>query len=145
MDFFYTSYRYSLKKQRPFKFLWKTLNLKGFILNIAYLRGYVKQKWWHMTQTLCLKIGVPDGIDSGKQKSRLTVRYLTGALMNYPCLFCPSDNLEHRLALPTRSHASVRALSYWYLLSDPRRCEMNRKVRAPRRSARRERHTLSLG
>ena len=24
-----------------------------------------------------------------------------GALMNYPCLFCPSDNFEQRLALPT--------------------------------------------
>ena len=57
-----------------------------------------------------------------------------GALMmNYPCLFCPSDNLEHCLALPTRSRASVRALFYWYMFCDPRRCENNRKVRAPRR------------
>ena len=41
--------------------------------------------------------------------------------------------IEHRLALPTSSRASVRALSYCFLLSDPRRCEVNRKVRAPRR------------
>jgi len=54
------------------------------------------------------------------------------ALTNYPCLFCPSDNLEHHLALPTRSRTSVRTLSYWYLLSGPRRCEMNRKVGTPR-------------
>ena len=55
-----------------------------------------------------------------------------GALMNYPCLFCPSDNLEHHLAHLTPSRISVRALSYWCLLSDPRRCEMNRKVGGPR-------------
>ena len=48
-----------------------------------------------------------------------------------PWLFCPSNNLEHRLALPTRSCASVRALLY--RLCDPRRCEINRKVSAPRR------------
>ena len=35
-----------------------------------------------------------------------------GELMKHPCLFCPSDNLEHRLALPMCSRASVRALSY---------------------------------
>ena len=28
--------------------------------------------------------------------------WIFGALMNYPWLFCPSDNLEHCLALPTR-------------------------------------------
>jgi len=56
-----------------------------------------------------------------------------GALMNYPWLFCLSDNLEHRLALPTSSRASVRALIYLSWLCDPRRCEINRKVRAPRR------------
>ena len=55
-----------------------------------------------------------------------------GALMNYPCLFCPSDNFEHCLALPTRWRASVRALFYWYMLGDPRRCEINRKVHALR-------------
>ena len=53
--------------------------------------------------------------------------------MNYPCLLCPSDNFEHRVSLPTRLRASVRALFYCYLLSYPRRCEMNRKVRAPMR------------
>ena len=36
-----------------------------------------------------------------------------GTLMNYPCLFCPCANLEHRLALPTRSRASVNALRFW--------------------------------
>jgi len=56
----------------------------------------------------------------------------TGALMNYPCLFCPSDNFGHCLVLPTRSRASVGALFYRYLSSNPR-CEMNRKVHAPRR------------
>ena len=54
-------------------------------------------------------------------------------MINYPWLFCPSDNLEHRSALPTRSRASVRALLYLYWLCDPRRCEINRKVRASRR------------
>ena len=53
--------------------------------------------------------------------------------MNYPCLFCPSDNFEHRLVLPMRWRASVCALFYWYLLCDPRRCEINRKMWAPRR------------
>ena len=32
-----------------------------------------------------------------------------------------------------RSRSLMRALSYWYLISDARRCEINRKVRAPRR------------
>jgi len=59
-------------------------------------------------------------------------QWFLGALMNYPPLFCPRDNLEHCLALPTRSRTSVRALSF-PLWSDPKRCEMNRKVRAPRR------------
>ena len=59
--------------------------------------------------------------------------YLNSALMNYPCLFCTSDILGHRLALPTWSRALVHALSHWYLFSDPRRCEMNRKLRALRR------------
>ena len=54
------------------------------------------------------------------------------ALMNYPWLFCPSENLEHCFALPTRSSASVRAFLYLYWLYDPRRWEINRKVRAPR-------------
>ena len=31
-----------------------------------------------------------------------------GAMINYPCFFCPSDNLEHRLALPTCSRILVR-------------------------------------
>ena len=53
--------------------------------------------------------------------------------MNYPWLFSPSDNLEYRLALPTHSRASVCALLYLYWLCDPKRCEINRKVRAPRR------------
>ena len=48
-----------------------------------------------------------------QMKARATTAHSpNGALMNYPCLFCPSDNLEHRFALPTRSSASVRALSY---------------------------------
>ena len=56
-----------------------------------------------------------------------------GALMNYPWLFCPSDNFEQRLALPTCWCASVHTLFYCYWLCDPRRCEINVKVRAPRR------------
>jgi len=55
--------------------------------------------------------------------------------MFYPCLFCPSDNFEHCLVLPTHWRASVHALFYWYLLCDPRRCEINRKVRAPRHAS----------
>ena len=50
--------------------------------------------------------------------------------MNYPWLFCPSDNLEHRLALTTRSRASVFTLLYLYWL-----CKINRKVRAPRHAS----------
>ena len=56
-----------------------------------------------------------------------------GALMNYPWLFCPSDNSEHRLGLLMRSRALVHTFLYLYWLCDPRRCEINRKVRAPRR------------
>ena len=49
-----------------------------------------------------------------------------GAVMFCPCLFCPSDKFDHCLALPTHWRASVCALSYWYLLCDPRRCDNNR-------------------
>ena len=52
-----------------------------------------------------------------------------GVVMFFPCLFCPSDNFETCLALPTRWHGSVRALSYWYLFCDPRRWDNSRKVR----------------
>jgi len=70
---------------------------------------------------------------------------MIGALMNHPWLFCPSDNLEHRLALPTRSSASVRAC-YTYI-----GCVIQEGVKSIEMcahrgaSARRERHTLSLG
>ena len=56
-----------------------------------------------------------------------------GVVIFCPCLFCPSANFESCLALPTRWHTSVRALSYWYLFCDPRRWDNSRKVRAPRR------------
>ena len=62
-----------------------------------------------------------------------------------PCLFCPSDNFETCLALPMRWPASVCAFSYWYLFCDPRRWDNSRKVAHRGASARRERHTLSLG
>ena len=54
-----------------------------------------------------------------------------GVVMFWPCLFCPSDNFETCLALPTQWHALVRALSYWYLFCDPRRWDNSRKVCAP--------------
>ena len=50
-----------------------------------------------------------------------------------PWLFCPSDNFEHCLVLLKCGRASVRALFYWYLFCDPRRCDNSRKERAPRR------------
>ena len=42
-------------------------------------------------------------------------------VMFCPCLFCPSDNVETCLALPTRCCALVWALSYWYLFCGQRR------------------------
>ena len=58
-------------------------------------------------------------------------RLKCSVVMFFPCLFCPSDNFETCLALPTCWHASVHALSYWYLFCDPRRWDNSRKVRAP--------------
>ena len=55
-----------------------------------------------------------------------------GVAMFCPCLFCPSDNFEHCLALPTCWHTLGRARFYWYLLCDPRRCDYSRKVCASR-------------
>ena len=46
-------------------------------------------------------------------------------------MFCPSDNFETCLALPTRWRASVRPLSFWYLFCDPRRWDNSRKAHAP--------------
>ena len=57
-----------------------------------------------------------------------------------PCLFCPSHNFEHCLALPTRWRTSVHILFNWYLLCDPRRCDNSRKV--PTRAEARQ-HVLS--
>jgi len=44
--------------------------------------------------------------------------------MFHSCLFYPSDK---GVTLPTRSHALVVNFSYCYWVSDPRRCEINRK------------------
>ena len=59
--------------------------------------------------------------------------YFLSVVMFCPFLFCPSDNFEHCLALPTSWRPAVRALFYWYLLCDPRRCDNNWEVGSQRR------------
>ena len=53
--------------------------------------------------------------------------------MNYPCLFCPSDNFEHPLALLTRWCASARTLFYSFHTLLDHSTNIIRKMRAPRR------------
>ena len=83
------SQNFKFSKQPPRKFL-------NSIVTSMALHLHMLCHTCGITLWLCHKCG------------RTISQHLFCALMNYPCLFCPSDNLEHRLALPTRSRASVR-------------------------------------
>ena len=105
-------------------FNWLSLIKKKFMSSETVLCFYMWVSYYHGS---CCEFACVFSVHACLYKC------LFGALMNYPCLFCPSDNFENCFALPTRWRASVCALFYCYLTFLDHRINIRRKVRAPRR------------